>query len=258
MTKTDAEADNSAPRAAAGSAAAMPLFYKRPEALRADRHGTLGVTLAPDYGFAADTHAVPVNAIEFGIAARHYPIVFAAGTTPPAAVAVLGLRRNRNLFVDAAGAWAEEIYIPSYVRRYPFVLARNDDASEFALCIDMESGKIGPDGEVPLFEGSEPSEAVRKALDFCGAFQREARESEAVLAKLAEYDLLVANEGRFTLPGGEVLTVNDFCIVDEARFSALSDEVFLDLRRSGALPVIYAHLWSMRNWADLTRRTAAA
>lgn len=255
MTKT--EADSSAPRPVEG-ASSMPLFYKRPEALRADRHGALGVTLSPDYRFASRTHAVPLNAIEFGIAARHYPIVFAAGTTPPAAVAVLGLRRDRNLFVDGAGKWAEDVYIPSYVRRYPFVLARNDDASEFALCIDMECDKIGPDGEMPLFEGNEPAEAVRKALDFCAAFQREARESEAVLAKLAEHDLLAPNEGRFTLPGGEVLTVNDFSIVDEKRFSALSDEAFLDLRRVGALPVIYAHLWSMRNWADLTRRTAAA
>lgn len=256
MTSTQADTDT--PRPASGGPSALPLFYSRPEALRADRHGDLGIALAPDYRFAARTHAVPLNAIEFGVAARHYPIVFAAGTTPPAAVAVLGLRQDRNLFVDGEGVWAADTYIPSYVRRYPFILARNDEASEFALCIDAASDKIAADGETRFFEGAEPTEATRKALDFCAAFQRESRESEALMRQIAEHDLFAPNAGRFTLPGGEVLNVNDFSIIDETRVNALSDQAFLDLRKSGALPVIYAHLWSMRNWADLVRRTAEA
>jgi hypothetical protein len=201
---------------------------------------------------------VPVNAVEFAPLSLHYPVVFAAGTNPPAAIAVLGLRRDRNLFVDADGAWAADTYIPSYVRRYPFILARNDDGSEFTLCLDMASDKVSNKAETPLFENGEAAEIARKALEFCMAFQREARESEAMLAKIAEHDLLVQNEGRFTLPSGEVLTVNDFRVVEEERLNALSDEAFLDLRRAGALPVIYCHLLSMRNWPALLRLSAAA
>lgn len=229
----------------------LPLFYSRPEALRAELHGGTRVTLSPDYRFAATTHAVPLNAVEFAAASRHYPIVFAAGAEKPAAIAVLGLRRDANVFVDAAGNWVADTYIPSYIRRYPFILARNDDGSEFTLCLDMASDKVGTDKETKLFDGLEPADITKKALEFCAAFQREARESEAILAKLAEHELLVPNEGRFTLPSGEVLTVNDFLVVDEARFNALEDEAFLDLRRSGALSAIYCHLLSMRNWPTI-------
>ena len=101
----------------------------------------------------------------------------------------------------------------------------------------MDSDKVGTDKETALFDGLEPSDITKKALEFCAAYQREARESEAVLAKLAEHDLLVPNEGRFTLPSGEVLTVNDFRVVDETRFNALDDAAFLDLPRISALLV---------------------
>lgn len=259
MTDAETRTEKAAAPGRAGQdgASGLPLFYTRPEALRSEVHGSLRVMIGADFGFAARSHAVPINAVEFAAASRHYPIVFAGSGEPPAAIAVLGLRRDRNLFVSADGAWTDDTYVPSYVRRYPFILARNEDASEFTLCLDMASDKVGPDREAALFDGLEPADITRKALEFCLAFQREARESEAILAKLAEHDLLIANEGRFTLPSGEVLTVNDFRIVDEARFNALEDAAFLDLRRSGALAAVYCHLLSMRNWPALLRRAAA-
>ena len=251
MTKT--EADSPLPRAADGASSGMPLFYGRPEAIRAERHADVRVDLTPNYAFSRGSHAAPLNAVEFAAAARHYPIVFAAGTNPPAAVAVLGLRTGKNLFVDDEGNWQANCYIPSYVRRYPFVLARSDDQSEFVLCIDAASDKVGQTEGTALFEDGKPAEITQKALEFCGAFQREALASETILAKLVEHDLLVPNSGRFTLASGEVLTVNDFLVVDEKRFAALSDEAFLDLRRSDALIAIYCHLLSMRNWGELVR-----
>ncbi|WP_029057671.1 SapC family protein [Stappia stellulata] len=250
---TQSEADGTAPRKAEAAPSGMPLFYERAEAIRSERHADVRVDLTPDYAFSKASHAVPLNAVEFAAAARHYPIVFAAGTTPPAAVAVLGLRAGKNLFVDGEGNWQPNTYIPSYARRYPFVLARSEDQSEFVLCIDAASDKVGTDEGTALFEDGEPAEITRKALEFCGAFQREAQASERVLAKLAEHDLLVPNAGRFTLASGEVLTVNDFLVVDDKRFAALSDEAFLDLRHADALPAIYCHMMSMRNWGELVR-----
>ncbi|SDU48298.1 SapC family protein [Stappia sp. ES.058] len=251
MTKS--EADGTAPRAAEAAPSGMPLFYSRPEAIRAERHANVRVDLTPNYTFSRGSHAAPLNAVEFAAAARHYPIVFAAGTTPPAAVAVLGLRTGKNLFVDEAGNWQANTYIPSYVRRYPFVLARSEDQSEFVLCMDADSDKIATDEGSLLFEDGEPAEITRKALEFCGAFQREALASETILAKLSEHDLLVPNSGRFTLASGEVLTVNDFLVVDEKRLAALSDEAFLELRHADALTAIYSHMLSMRNWGELVR-----
>ena len=39
--------------------------------------------------------------------------------------------------------------------------------------------------------------------------------------------------------------------IDEDRFNALPDDVFLDWRRRGWLALAYAHLMSMRRWQGL-------
>ena len=45
-------------------------------------------------------------------------------------VALLGLKKNQNLFVDKSGKWNAD-YIPAYARRYPFCMARVTMASSF-------------------------------------------------------------------------------------------------------------------------------
>jgi hypothetical protein len=47
------------------------------------------------------------------------------------------------------------------------------------------------------------------------------------------------------------MTLRGFDVVDEAKFNALPDELFLDWRRRGWVHLIYCHLMSMGNWARL-------
>ena len=65
------------------------------------------------------------------------------------------------------------IYIPAYMRRYPFLLARlRPDSDELSLCFDPTSGAVGEfdEGE-PLFDGDQPSEATKAILQFCEQFE---------------------------------------------------------------------------------------
>jgi len=67
-------------------------------------------------------------------AQRHYPIVF-TGTGKPYPAAVLGLRVDQNLFIGPDGRWVEGIYVPAYVRRYPFVFIEAPE-DKLILAID--------------------------------------------------------------------------------------------------------------------------
>ena len=55
----------------------------------------------------------------------------------------------------------------------------------------------------------------------------------------------------------EQLSLGTFLVIDIARFDALPDAAFLELRRAGRLRPIYAHLRSQQNWQALTDRVAA-
>ncbi len=235
---------------------ANPLFYKAPEALMADRHGGLGLAPENSYAFAAQAVAIPLNTVEIA-AARDYPVVF-ADAAPYMPLAVTGLRQGENLFVEKDGSWRAGAYVPAYVRRYPFALAKQEKAGNFTLCIDVESPRFVPKGGQPLFDGADASELTKNAMQFCVAFEQEMETTRRIMEVVHAADVLVPNQATVNRPSGSSLSLTDFLVVDEAKLAALSDEAFLRLRAAGALPLIYGHLASRASWPALLQRLGPA
>jgi hypothetical protein len=235
---------------------AFPMFYKKPEALTNKNHKDLRFDANAGFEFAKNTHVIPLNITELAAASRYYPIVF-IGDDTPVPVAVVGLRKDENLFVDADGKWKADTYVPSYVRRYPFIFVTNEDQSQFSLCIDRSASHIVTKGGVPLFNGEEASEVTKNALEFCRIYQGEVQGSQTVSKAIADENLLTVNHANINLNSGEKLSVTDFKVVDEVRFNDLSDDKFISLRKSGAISAVYCHLISTGNWANLVELSAA-
>src|SRR5205085_775952 len=133
----------------------LPLFYQSIEPLNASQHGSLKIHQVEKSPVIAKTHAVPVTVDEFGLAQRDYPIVFSVGENP-IPIALMGLNEGINVYLDPDGRPLDNTtYIPAYIRRYPFLLARlNPSSDELSLCFDSTSDAVGDfaDGQ-PLFEG---------------------------------------------------------------------------------------------------------
>lgn len=239
-----------------GARSAMPLFYSDPHALSVERHGAKAIATDANYAFARETNSVPVTAMEFSRVMRHYPIVFSA-VDPVVPVAVLGLRGARNQFVSDDGAWRDGVYIPAYVRRYPFILMESPDKLQYTLCIDEAAPHFVDDGRA-LFENGQASETSKKALEFCSAFQGQHVFTLEFTATLEKYSLLVDNRAAITLASGENLSLSGFRVIDEEKFMALPDDVFLDWRQRGWIPMVYCHLLSMDNWQSLTDNIGGA
>ncbi|MEH6721140.1 MAG: SapC family protein [Aurantimonas endophytica] len=234
----------------------MPLFYERPEALQPERHGALGLRPEPDFSFASRAVSVPISAAEAPFAARHYPIVFAtAGEFLP--LAVLGLATGENLFVDAAGTWEPGAYIPSYVRRYPFVFATGEDQGRLTLCVDRAAERVLEEGGEKLFENGKPTKVTDNALEFCAAFEREIAATRKIVEILRKHDLLTENQATLTLPSGSKVALKDFMVIDAAAVDKLPDDAFAELRHNGALPLVFAQIASLPGWGDLARRLPA-
>src|SRR5690606_20389549 len=121
------------------------LFYGKPEPLSVEAHGGLGAdAVEQPYAFAAGTNIVPLTVTEFAPAALTYPVIFVGEARQP--VAVMGLRQGENLFIDEAGAFRPEAYIPAYVRRYPFVFANDEVQKRLVLCVDRDAAFIKEGG----------------------------------------------------------------------------------------------------------------
>ena len=237
------------------TAAALPLFYRDPRPLDAAADGDIALRRDGGYRFAAGTNSVPVVASEMQVACRHLPIVFTDGEVPQA-VCLLGLRNGENLLVDDAGRWEAGVYVPAYVRRYPFIFMENADRSQNTLCIDHAADAVAAGGDTPLFDGGEPTEATRAALEFCRDFQAQHAFTTEFARAVRDAGLLIDNRADVTLNDGRRLSLGGFKVIDRARFDALGDEVFLHWRSRSWLPLAYAHFVSTGTWGALVDRAA--
>ena len=228
----------------------FPIFYRSLTAIDAARHGGKSLRQRLGFNFARGSHAVLLNGSEFEAAARFYPIVFTP-SPQPAALVVLGVRRDENLMIDANGDWHAGNYIPAYIRRYPFIFHESADKQQYTLCIDETSGALEDAGDRRLFSEGKPTEIVQGALQFCAAFQRDYNNTRDFVEQLSERGLLIPNQAEITLNSGEKLSVTGFHVIDRDRFAGLPDSAFLDWRRKGWLSWVFAHFISNGNWSGL-------
>jgi hypothetical protein len=231
------------------------LFYSSPEPLSKEAHGKLGIkNLENPYAFAARTHLVPLTVTEFGPAALCYPIIFIGPDKTP--VAVMGVNADENLFVDEKGAYAQDCYLPAYVRRYPFVLANDAAAQRMVVCIDSKAPMVSDHPDAPFFENGEPSAFTKGAIDFCNNFEQEAQRTLSFVNLLKELDLFEEKTATYTPPvganeQGAPQTIAVYQGVSEAKLNALPAEKLKELATNGALSQIWAHLISLFGWDRL-------
>lgn len=244
---------------AGGALTGNVLMYSRPEPLNPEQHGRLGVVRSETpFGFAATANAVPVAVAEFGPASLSYPVIFAGEERLP--LVVMSIRDNENLFVSADGRFEPEAYIPAFVRRYPFVLANDEGQKRLVVCIDTAAPFVKPEGEVRLFENGKPTEYTENAIQFCQDFETERNRTTNFVERLKQLDLFETKQAFFTPRNeqgqpGEPVQIAEYFAVSVEKLGALPAEVLVELRDTGALQQIYAHINSLLGWDKLIART---
>ncbi len=228
-----------------------PLFYASVTPLNRERHRRLKLTTpGRPFGFAGAAHMIPALLDEFGAAARHLPIVFLPGAKQPTPVFLMGLRPGRNDFVAEGGEWQGQ-YIPAFVRRFPFILGEVE-GSEPLVCIDETSERLSNDAGESLFtEDGADTPLLAERMKFTTDYYAAAKRTEAFSEKLRSLDLLQPITIEATPVGGQGAVLHGLLTVSEPKLAALPDERFLELRRSGLLGPLYAHLLSLSAVAAL-------
>lgn len=207
-----------------------------------------------------------VAVAEFAEACREFPVVFvrvgaaaAEGQRQAIApLAVFGLKPSSNLFIEG-DKWTGR-YLPAYIRRYPFAMARVAEGSDdMAMCIDQSwEGFSETEGE-PLFgDDGQPSQLLLNAKEFVENFEREAERTRQACEILQDLDLLQEMRFEAALPNGEKIDVEGFLTVNEQKLAELPDAKVVELHRNGMLAVIEMHRISLGNMSRLAAQYQAA
>jgi hypothetical protein len=153
-----------------------------------------------------------------------------------------------------------EVYVPAYLRRYPFLLAKlRPESDELSLCVDPSSGAVGEfeDGE-PLFDGDQPSEATKAVLQFCEQFETAGQRTGAFMEELKQANLLMEGEVAIQPEGQEQPFVyRGFQMVDEEKLRNLRGDELRKMNQNGMLALIFAHLFSLSQTRDIFSKQVA-
>jgi hypothetical protein len=234
------------------------LFYERPVPLNRNQHKDLRLKGIPSLKFAAAAHSVPLTGAEFPVAARDVPILFAGQSMDDAGpMALLGLRQNENLLVDESGQWAQGVYVPAFVRRYPFILAEKPadaEGDDFTVFLDEAYEGFGNDEGERLFkEDGSDSEMLANAVGFLGEFQQHVARTHWFMDQLRKHQLLEPRNIRLE-KDGNAINLNGLFVVNEEKLRQLDEKTAHEFLKEGVLGWIYAHLLSLANIDRLAQR----
>lgn len=224
------------------------LFYKKPVPLDKEKHKNLKLKKLDNLSFAAETNSVPVAGFEFFPCSRHHPVMFVKNASEDyIPIALLSLTsRGHNL-----GEQWQDVYIPSFVRRYPFVL---EDKNGLVM-IDSEAEHLQEeDGDALFTDAGEPSEVLQNIIRFLESMDRAYRQTQEYAAALKAKNLLHPCKGtiKFT---DTTMKLDHLFVVDEKAFSeALNDEEIIEWYKKGWVAWTYAHIHSIAALSEVVKR----
>jgi len=228
-------------------------LYDKPVLLSKEAHGNMGLSRSEQpYAFVRDVKGLPVVVNELQTAQKHYPIVF-SDFENPVLIAVVGIIDDKNLFVNDAGEWAADLYVPSYARCHPFAFAHRE-GDEFAVVIDESSNAISSSPEVPFFDGDDLSEVTQQRVDFCGQLNEAKQSTIAFCQRIKDLGLLNGQRVTQTTDDGSEEKIADYVSIDPSRLNELDKDTLQELHQDGSLSAIFAQLFSLENWNRLIAR----
>jgi len=235
----------------------LPMLYQGMVPISSQEHRNWRVRPLQSLKILSGVHALPLTVDEFPIAQRYFPIVFSSGTDS-VPLALMGLNEGANVFVDAEGNWREGTYLPAFMRRYPFLLARlSEQSEELSLCFDPTPGLLGDFEEgVRLFtDAGEPEQPVKDMLGFCEQFEFAAQRSTAFMKDLEETGLLEEGELTIQHPSSEQPYIyRGFRMVNEEKLRDLRGDQLRKMSQNGMLTLLYAHLFSLSLTSEIFAR----
>ena len=206
-------------------------------------------------------NALPVSLAEFVLVARDYPIVFVTSNQGKtyAAFAVLGLEQQKNLFLLSDNTWDRRVYLPAYVRRYPFCMATitvdGKLRDERLVCVEKKA--LREKGDRLFDDEGKPLPEWEQQQKLLIEFEADLARTNELSSTLATWGLLEPFTMQAKPNEGTPMTLTGMARVNEEKLAALESEKIKGLMEKKYLAQIYAHIASLANFQRLLDRRAS-
>lgn len=227
-------------------------------------HRTLCVKANNTFAQAREQHLIPITVDEVVDAATELPIVLVKNSSVGgfSLVAMMSLQAGKNLYCGEQEY--PGIYAPRALRIYPLSLQGNPQSGQMEVCIQSNSPLLTEQSansntestSQALFDNNgNQSPYLQQQIKSLMQHAEQQEVTEAFINLLLEHELLHAQKVSVSLGKDNSISFDGIYMVDNAKLDALSDQIYLTLRKSGALQVIYAMQHSLKQLNRLARLT---
>lgn len=221
-----------------------------------ERYGQSNWTQFHSLAFAKPHTTAPIVISEIARAVIAFPFGFSREVNSRMPTALFGVEQANNLFISPEGAWYGR-YLPAFFRAYPFCVLPDAEGNEI-LCFDESSGLLNSTGEGwAFYEGEEtPSARIKETIEFLDELNKAHKLTREICDQIEALNLLIPWEISVINREGEKVVINALDRIDEEALRGLKAEELKELQSSGAIAIIYSHLFSLQNLELLERLIA--
>ncbi|MCD8552534.1 SapC family protein [Seleniivibrio sp.] len=224
-------------------------MYQKVTVINKTEHANLKFMQLKDLDHAVKAANVPLTIGEFYAACKSQPILFVKSGENMLPTALLGIKNEENLFINAEKNWMPTEYCPFFIKRYPFIFVNVQDRLTLAYDTDSLSANMET-GEAIFDENGEQTDFIKKILDLMNKYQADSEASAAFGREIVELDLFEPFEITMNV-GPNKYQINDFHIISEKKFNEMPMEKKTMLIEKGFYSLVLAHLLSLSNMDKL-------
>lgn len=217
--------------------------------VRAERSAALGDAVM----------SCPVFANEFRDVQAHYPIVFRKPEDGPVQpLALLGLKRGENLFLDGDG-W-DAPCIPAAMRAQPFLIGSRDgpDGAELEVHVDLDHPRVSEtEGEPVFLEQGGMSDLLKRAVNDLTRLNAGHAANSRFSEALERHGLLEPLAIEIAFVDGSAGRLDGLHAIAEETLAALDGEALAELHRAGHLQPVFMAVASLSQLSALIARRNA-
>ncbi|NYT40704.1 SapC family protein [Sphingomonas sp. R-74633] len=230
----------------------------RPVALDNVAHADLRVALRHGAAHGDAVNQALIFPTEFAEAQREFAILFRRDPKEGLqAVALLGLDRDENLFLDG-DRWTSR-HIPLILQRGPFLIGLNPEGGAPTIQIDLDDPRVGATDGEPLFL---PHGGQTRYLDHVGkllaAIHVGMGDAPAIYAAFDALGLIQPVALELMLDDERRYVIHDHEVLSAEKLAALGPDALDQLNRAGHLGTAFLLVASLGNMAQLIERKRQA
>jgi hypothetical protein len=229
----------------------------RPVALDNVAHADLRVALRHGAAHGGAVNQAPLFPTEFAEAQRDFPILFRRDSTEGLqAVALLGLDRDENLFLDG-DRWISR-HIPLNLQRGPFLIGLSPDGGAPVIQIDLDDPRVNaPDGELLFLPHGGQSRYLDHVGKLLAAIHVGMSDAPAMYAAFDALGLIQPVALELMLDDERRYVIRDHEVLSAEKLAALGPDALGQLNRAGHLGTAFLLAASLGNMARLIERKNA-